>query len=66
MLGFSLGTSLLNETRENPFGPHVPLAGGASSLGTAAGIFFGGTVFFVTAGTSKILHFLKSIIIYKM
>lgn len=57
MLDFSLGTSLLKEPRENPFGGHVPLAGGASSVGTAAGIFFSGTVFFVTAGTSKILHF---------
>lgn len=66
MLGFSLGTSLLKEARENPFGGHVPLAGGASSVGTATGIFFSGTVFFVTAGTSKILHFLKNITIYKM
>lgn len=38
------------------FGDHLPLVGGAS-LGTAAGIFLNGTVFFVTAGSSKILHF---------
>lgn len=66
MMGLSLGISLSKETRENPFGGHVPLAGGASSVGSAAGIFFIGTVFFVTAGTLKILHFLKNIIIHKM
>lgn len=61
ILDFSVCTSLLKEARQNPFGAHVPLAGGASSVGTAAGIFFCATVFFVTGGTSKIIHFLKNV-----
>lgn len=61
MLDFLVCMSLLKEARENPFGAHVPLAGGAASLGTAAGIFFCATVFFVTAGTSKIIIFLKNV-----
>lgn len=66
MFGFLLGTSLLKEARENTFGGHVPLAGGVISVGTAAGIFFSGTVFFDAAGTLKILIFFRNIIIYKM